>query len=170
MEEKKKWKETEEAVRRYADMVYRLAFARTGNQSDADDIFQEVFLRYMRKAPDFSEEEHRKAWLLKVTVNCSAKFMTSFWKKRVGLFSEEQEAVRGETEGGYEQAEGNLTLQRELMRLPKKYRVAIHLFYYEGLGTEEIAGITGQKSSTVRAQLTRARQMLKERMEAEADV
>lgn len=82
--------EKEEVIRRYADMVYRLALARTGNRSDADDVFQEVFLRYVQKAPDFTEEEHRKAWLLKVTVNCSVKLLTSFWKKRVGLFSERQ--------------------------------------------------------------------------------
>lgn len=165
-----KWKETEETVRRYGNMVYRLAFARTGSRSDADDIFQEVFFRYVRKAPDFAEEEHKKAWLLKVTVNCSAKFMTSFWKKRVGLFAEEKEAAGGAKEQGYERAEENLMMQRELMRLPEKYRVAIHLFYYEELGTEQIGKITGQKPSAVRAQLTRARRMLKERMEAAEDV
>lgn len=158
--------EKEEVIRRYADMVYRLALARTGNRSDADDVFQKVFLRYVQKAPDFTEEEHRKAWLLKVTVNCFVKLLTSLWKKRVGLFSEQQEPEHGTEERGYAEAEGDFVIWRELMNLPEKYRVALHLFYYEELGTEEIGKITGQKPSTVRAQLTRARRMLRERMEA----
>ena len=72
----------EEAVRRYADMVYRLAFARMGNTSDAEDVFQEVFLRYLTSARDFASEEHRKAWLLKVTVNCAKKLHTAPWRRR----------------------------------------------------------------------------------------
>ena len=61
----------EAMVKKYADMVYRLALVRTGNSWDADEVFQEVFLRYFRKKPVFTDENHRKAWLLKVTVNCS---------------------------------------------------------------------------------------------------
>jgi len=56
--------QAEETVRRYSDMVYRLAFARTGNTADAEDVYQEVFLRYLRSDPQFTSEEHRKAWLL----------------------------------------------------------------------------------------------------------
>lgn len=63
--------EPEAAVRRYADTVYRLAYARTGSREDAEDVFQEVFLRYVRKKPTFKDEEHRKAWLIRVTVNCA---------------------------------------------------------------------------------------------------
>ena len=62
--------QAEETVRRYSDMVYRLAFARTGNTADAEDVYQEVFLRYLRSDPQFTSEEHRKAWLLRVTINC----------------------------------------------------------------------------------------------------
>ena len=54
--------QAEETVRRYSDMVYRLAFARTGNTADAEDVYQEVFLRYLRSDPQFTSEEHRKAW------------------------------------------------------------------------------------------------------------
>ena len=61
----------ESVVNKYADMVYRLAFAQVRSKSDADDIFQEVFLRYVRSKPVFENEEHRKAWLIRVTVNCS---------------------------------------------------------------------------------------------------
>ena len=67
--------QAEETVRRYSDMVYRLAFARTGNTADAEDVYQEVFLRYLRSDPQFTSEEHRKAWLLRVTINCAKSFM-----------------------------------------------------------------------------------------------
>ena len=61
----------ESVIRQYADTVYRLAWAYVRNQADADDVFQEVFLRYVRRAPEFENEEHRKAWLLRVTINCA---------------------------------------------------------------------------------------------------
>ena len=67
----------EAVIRRYSDMVYRLAFARTGNRSDAEDLYQEVFLRYLTKAPAFTSEDHRKAWLLRVAVNCANRFHTA---------------------------------------------------------------------------------------------
>ena len=69
--------EGESVVRRYAPMVYRLALAQVRSRCDAEDIFQEVFLRYFRSAPVFSEEEHRRAWLIRVTVN-SAPASSSF--------------------------------------------------------------------------------------------
>ena len=74
--------EGESVVRRYAPMVYRLALAQVRGRCDAEDIFQEVFLRYFRSAPVFSEEEHRRAWLIRVTVNCAKKFWTSAWMRR----------------------------------------------------------------------------------------
>ena len=66
----------ETVIREYSDMVYRIAFARTGNKADADDIYQEVFLRYIRRKPEFRSEEHAKAWFIKVSVNCARKFMS----------------------------------------------------------------------------------------------
>ena len=62
--------EFDAALAQYGDTVYRLAFAYTRNRADADDVFQEVFLRYFRRAPAFETEEHRKAWLIRVTINC----------------------------------------------------------------------------------------------------
>lgn len=147
----------ENVIRYYADMVYRLAFARTGTKYDADDIFQEVFLRYVKKRPAFKSEEHRKAWLLRVTVNCSNKFWNSFWKKKVqGLTGDlvfaEQETVE---------------LYEELQKLSPKYREVIHLFYYENMPLEEISRVLNRKNSTVRTQLTRARAMLRKFMKEE---
>ena len=88
--------EARAAVERYGPMVYRLALAQTHSAHDADDVFQEVFLRYVRGAPDFTEEEHRKAWLLRVTANCCKKLRGSFWNKHTVSLSE---AIPAQNEG-----------------------------------------------------------------------
>lgn len=141
----------EAVIRRYSNMVYRLAFARTGNVSDAEDLYQEVFLRYLTKAPAFASEEHRKAWLLRVAVNCANRFHTSLWRKRTEPLSEALAVSAPEGEDLWE----------ELRRLPEKDRTILHLYYYEDLTTEEIAQLLGRKPATVRSQLARARNKLK---------
>ena len=141
----------EAVIRRYSDMVYRLAFARTGNRSDAEDLYQEVFLRYLTRAPAFTSEDHRKAWLLRVAVNCANRFHTSLWRKRTEPLSEALAVSAPEGEDLWE----------ELRRLPEKDRTILHLYYYEDLTTEEIAQLLGRKPATVRSQLARARNKLK---------
>lgn len=142
--------DTESAVERYGTMVYRLAYAQLRSRQDADDVFQEVFLRYRRAAPPFESEEHRKAWLLRVTANRANSLAVSPWRKR---------SVPLEDVYSYSQPEES-GLDAALAQLPPKYRAVIHLYYYEGYDTEETARILGRKPSTVRAQLTRARQAL----------
>lgn len=148
---------TENVIRYYSDMVYRLAFARTGTKHDADDIFQEVFLRYVKKKPVFHDEEHRKAWLLRVTINCSNSFWNSLWRKR----------TQGLTDDIPFEAEESINLYKELQKLPPKYREVIHLFYFEDMSLEEISQMLHRKNATVRTQLTRARALLKESMKEE---
>lgn len=148
---------TEKVIRYYADMVYRLAFARTGTKHDADDIFQEVFLRYVKKKPIFKDEEHRKAWLIRVTINCSNTFLSSLWRKKT------QELTMDVI---FESKESQ-DLYVEVKKLPPKYREVIHLFYYEDMSLEEISLTLNRKNSTVRAQLTRARGMLKKLLKEE---
>ena len=147
----------EAMVKKYADMVYRLALVRTGNSWDADEVFQEVFLRYFRKKPVFADENHRKAWLLKVTVNCSKKLQLSLWQKRFVRLDESIPFTEKE----------DINLFTYICRLPQKYRDVIHLFYYEDMSCDEIAQLLGRKPSTVRTQLTRARAMLKEILQEE---
>ena len=144
--------ELRETVERYGGMVYRLALAQTHSGHDADDVFQEVFLRYVRAAPAFREEEHRKAWLLRVTVNCCKKLRGSFWRRNTVALSE---ALPARNEG-----EGELLALLE--ELPEKYRGVLHLYYYEGYDTGEIAGILGRSPNTVRSQLARGRALLRE--------
>lgn len=140
-----------QVIEYYSDMVYRLAFARTGNKHDAEDVYEEVFLRYLKRKPKFESEEHRRAWFLRVTVNCSNTFMSSVWQKRTEGLSEEIPFTEKE----------HLDLYRELQRLPAKYRSVIHLFYYEEMSVEEIGCILKRKPATVRTQLTRARELLR---------
>ncbi len=148
-------------VRTYADTVYRLAYAYMHNSADADDIFQDVFLKYAEKSPTFASEEHRKAWLIRVTVNrCRSHFRSNWWKRTAPLDEATQAAAP---------APADPALDEALARLPAKYRTVIHLHYFENYDTSEIADLTGQRPSTVRAQLTRARQMLGELLKGEND-
>lgn len=147
----------EEVVKYYSKMVYRLAFARVGNSFDADEIYQEVFFRLVRKKPKFKAEEHRKAWLIKVTINCSKKFLGSTWNKRTTMLND--------TIPFYD--EEKIELYEELQKLSSDARTLIHLYYYENMKNAEIARLLGRKESTVRTQLTRARQQLRKFMKEE---
>jgi len=144
----------ENVIKVYSTMVYRLAFSQTRNKSDADDIYQEVFLRYIRKKPQFETEEHKKAWFIRVTINCCKKMWVSAWIRKMAPIDE---TIVFETKE-------ETNLHYELQKLPMKYRAVIHLFYYEDLSVEEISEILNQKPSTIRTQLTRARYKLKEIM------
>ena len=140
-----------QVIEYYSDMVYRLAFARTGTKQDAEDVYEEVFLRYLKRKPKFKSEEHRKAWFLRVTVNCSNTFLSSVWQKRTEGLSEDIPFTEKEHQDLY----------HELQRLPEKYRSVIHLFYYEEMSVEEIGRVLNRKPATVRTQLTRGRELLR---------
>ncbi|HBN57236.1 MAG TPA: RNA polymerase subunit sigma-24 [Lachnospiraceae bacterium] len=142
----------ESVIRQYSDLVYRLAYARAGNRQDADEIYQEVFLRYLKKHPDLENDTHTKAWFIRVTVNCANSLWRSPWKRYRELAEDDLILETRET----------TDLSRALKKLPPNYREVIHLFYYEDLSTDEISRILNRKKSTVRTQLTRARQRLKE--------
>ena len=73
----------EEIIDRYGDMVYRLAVSQAMNRTDADDIFQEVFVRLVRHVKDLQDMEHAKAWLIRVTINCTKKHFGQYWNKNV---------------------------------------------------------------------------------------
>lgn len=166
----------ENRIRAYSDMVYRIAFARAGTRADADDIYQEVFLRYIRKVPEFRDEEHAKAWFIKVAVNCSRKFLGGASKKREvsGDWFDEtgtdgpvtgRNGTHGTPEEHFFSDESKKELYRELQKLSPDARLLLHLYYFEELKTAEIAKLTHRKESTVRVQLTRAREKLKAQLE-----
>lgn len=158
----------QEAVDKYADMVYRLALLQVKNKSDADDVFQEVFVRLVRHADKLENMEHAKAWLIKVTLNCARKHFASYWNRNVYPVDEMEEVAVEES--GFEHAERDSSVMAAVRRLSPKYRSVIHLFYYEELTVGEIAKVTGIKEATVKSQLSRAREMLKDMLKGEIDL
>ena len=143
----------DEVIDKYSNMVYRLALAHMKTKYDAEDVFQDVFLRYISKPRAFENEEHRKAWLIRVTINRCRSLWSAWFRKSEPL----DEAMVFETK------EEN-DLFEYLMLLPQKYRSVIHLFYYEGLSIRQISNILNAKESTVRTWLTRARSILGEKL------
>ena len=142
-----------EVIEKYSLMIYRLAFAQMKNKHDAEDVFQEVFLRYISKPRKFESEEHRKAWLLRVTINRCRTVLGSWFRKTESL----DNTLVADT---YVEDD----LSDYLLLLPKKYRSVIHLFYYEKLSIKQISKIMTIKESTIRTQLSRARSILRERL------
>lgn len=156
---------SEEVIDRYAEMVYRLALLNVNNPADADDIFQEVFVRLVKYIHKLQSWEHIKAWLIRVTINCSkSHFNKAAAKRSVPL---EEAGDPAFEEPGFSQVEGEGPVTAAVKQLPPKYRSVVHLFYYEELSIAEIAISTAQKEATVKSQLFRAREMLKEMLGGE---
>lgn len=151
-------------IEKYSDMVYRMAYSMVKSKYDAEDIHQEVFVRYITKRPKFESTEHEKAWFLRVTVNLCKNLWKTAWVQKVTGLGENKEAYGAYDKTAEEEQERDFLIDM-VKQLPAKYRAVIHLFYYEELSTEEIAGVLNRKPSTVRTQLTRARELLKELLE-----
>ena len=141
----------EEIITRNENRVFRAALAIMGNKADAEDIIQDVFVKLIEKQPRFESPEHETAWLIRVTVNQCKSHFRSYWQRNTVPLLDSYPA----------QSDEQHDLIYAVAALAPKYRTVIHLFYYEGYQTKEIAEITKQKESTVREQLTRARRLLK---------
>ena len=152
--------EIEAVIDRYADMVYRIAFHRVLVKADADDVFQEVFLTYLRKKPRFENEDHRRYWFVNVTLKCCRKASFSPWRRHTAPLEEFPELAASLDDTG-------LTVYAAVQRLPAKYRTPICLYYYEGFSVKEIAAATGAKESTVRSQMNRGRNKLRDILKGE---
>jgi RNA polymerase sigma-70 factor (ECF subfamily) len=147
----------EEIVKRQASTLFRTAAAILGSRAEAEDAVQDVFVKLLEKQPSFTSAEHETAWLIRVTVNhCKSRLRSHWWKKTVPLLDSYPA-----------QTIDQQNIMETVLSLPVKYRTVIHLYYYEGYTTKEIAEITGQKDSTVREQLTRARRILRSYLEEE---
>lgn len=140
------------AVDAYTASVYRHAFFYLHNHHDAEDICQETFLKLYTEKSAFSDEEHIKAWLLRVCSNLCKNLLRR--KKHTDTLPlEEALAVSGES--GWDET---LAL---VFSLPPVYSAALYLYYYEGYRTAEIASLLGEKDATVRSHLKRGRELLK---------
>ena len=142
-------------LRTYADMVYKVAVRNTRELADAEDVFSDTFLAYFTKKPEFENEEHRKAWLIRVALNLSHNSHRA--QKKTAELDERLPA----RERGFERAELSADLSDALRRMRPDYREVICLFYLQELSVREIAQVLGRNESTIRTQLSRAREQLR---------
>lgn len=142
----------EEVVRRYAPLVHSCCVMRLGGHADADDCFQNTFLRLYTSAPEFKEEEHLKAWLLRVAVNECRKYLRDHRRETPLDSLPELPLYPNEDESDISWA---------ILRLEPRYREVLYLYYGEGYNTEEIARILGKNPATVRTLMRRGREKLK---------
>ena len=155
------WDSPEALARRYAGDVFRLAYARTGSRADAEDVMQETFVRLLRARPAFAEPEHARAWLLRVAANCANDWFRAPWRRREGPLEDALPAPEEPEPGGVMEA---------VLALPAKYRIPIHLYYYEELSVAEIAKIMGKSEGAVKSRLFRARALLRDMLKEDDDV
>ncbi|MBD5169108.1 MAG: sigma-70 family RNA polymerase sigma factor [Oscillibacter sp.] len=153
--------EMEELIDRYQNMVYGLALAKTNSPADADDVFQEVFLACFQSGKIFRDEEHRKAWLLRTTINISRRYTASTWRRKTVPLSEREDAPVL-----FREPEENLVWEA-VQALDEAYRLPIYLFYFQELSTQEIAKALSLRPGTVRMRLSRGRDMLREALKGD---
>ena len=154
-------------ITRYSDMVYRLAVLRCHTKEDAEDVYQEVFIKLVRYAAKLEDEEHVKAWLIRVTINQCNSLYTSSWKQRNRSLDElhEQGAEpAAEDEGLMAISEDNGILDA-VRALKPAYRDVIYLFYYEDMSIRSISAALHTTETNVKVRLNRARNKLKEILE-----
>ena len=145
------------AFEKYCDTVFRLAFIRTGNKADADDVMSDVFLRLIRNIHKIKSEEHLKAWLIRATINCSNTFFKA--KRRINQ-------VRiTEVDAVYEMEENSVL--PAVLKLPDHQKTVIYMHYFEGYSVEEIANILSVAVGTVKSRLSRGREALKNTLKGE---
>ena len=144
---------------KYMDTIYRVAYSWTKNPDDANDVTQDVLIQLYKTTREFESDSHLKNWLIRVTVNQCKMLFRSPWRKieDIGEYADTL---------GFEE-ESHLALFQALMKLDKKYRVPILLFYYEGYSTAEIASILKVPEKTVSTRLFRARAKLKDYLKEE---
>lgn len=152
----------EDAMEKHGDAVYRLALCRLGSRADAEDVYQDVFLRLLRDSTEFRDSEHLKAWLLRVTLRCCIDLRRSAWWKRTAPMEAAADAAAPEPD---DQSE----LRQAIAALPDDQRTAVWLHYVEGYRTEEIAQMAGCSAVTIRTRLHRARKQLRLDLEGSYD-
>lgn len=154
--------EAARAIERYGDMVRRLCLVHLKNPADTEDIFQNVFLKYVLSPVVFESPEHEKAWLIRVTINACKDLVKSFFRSRTVPLEELLEQPAPLSEEHREVLEA-------VLALPRKYRDAVYLHYYEGYTAAEIGKLLGKNTNTVYTLLTRAREQLRKTLGGDRD-
>lgn len=152
----------EEIVKKYSDMIYGVAMRYVRNPTDAEDVYSETFYRYFRRERTFKDEEHRKAWLLRVTVNCAKDLLAK--RNYEAEFNDEMynlDAVEGSSESSLEDV---IAVRDALEKLSDHYREVLELYYFNDFTVSEIAQMLNKSVNTVKSQLLRAREELKRQL------
>ena len=121
----------------------------------SEDIFQDVFIKFSEKKPKFENEEHEKAWFIRVTINMTKNMNNSSWNKKIVTLDE---SITFETKEENE-------VFSVVCQLPQNYKTVIYLSYYEGYKVKEIASLMKTREGTVKTWLFRAREILREKLE-----
>lgn len=146
------------AVEQYLNMVYRIALNWFGSVHDAEDAAQEVMLRLWKNTSGFEGDAHLRHWLVRVTINVCKDLSRAPWRLHsVPLAQAPPQPCADEPEAQ--------AVVEEILRLPKKYRVPLYLYHYEGYSVREISALLKANPSTIRTQLSRARELLKHQLE-----
>lgn len=151
---------TESIFETYGDRLFSIAYTVCQNREDAEDAMQDTIIRYNSARKDFESEEHVKAWLIRVVINRAKDIRASFWRRNQTDWEESMASLPFE-----EPADSRLF--EAVMRLEEKYRIVIHMFYYEDYDIKEIAEILKCPTGTVKSRLSRARALLKTTLKEE---
>lgn len=144
----------ENKIREYSDLVYRIAYSMTKTKVDAEDIYQDVFIKFFNNVNKLNDKEHEKRWLIRVTMNeCNMLYR----KKNVRNEVEIDENICQPCSNDY-----FVSIHSYVKKLPLKYQMVIYLYYFEGYKIEEISRILKTTSGTVKTRLSRAKLKLKE--------
>lgn len=150
-------------VDKYSTTILRIAYTYLKNRADAEDTVQDVFMQIIDKKPVFNDEKHEKLWIVRATINMCKSRLNLFWNKHKTSIDDAAEI------GAYDSYNENSEVFSAVMSLPEKYRITVHMFYYEGYSTAEIAKLTGKTDATVRSLLYRAREKLKNILKEDYD-
>lgn len=150
----------QELFEKYQNNLYAAAFNICKNVEDAKDVVQETFIQYYSLKKEFDNEQHIRAWLIRVAINKAKNMNRSFWRKNKRTLEDYMDTLTFETPESQE-------LFETVMNLPEKLRIVIHLFYYEDYAIREIADILKISESNVKVRLSRGRSLLKERLQEE---
>lgn len=151
-------KELEDIASQYRDCIFSIAYHYLKNSYDADDIVQNVLIKYYHNKKTLESEEHKKHWLIRVAINECKKVLLSPWRNRCQNIDDYAQMLQFEEP---EQSE----LFYAVMELPQKYRIVVHLYYYEDYCVREIGQLLGIRETAVSTRLLRARKLLKKRLQ-----
>lgn len=154
-----------ECYQRHKDMIYKLAWAYCKDRYQADDVFQEVFFKYLKYHPRFKTPEHEKAWFIRTTINICKNLLKNKWNRDMVQLQEwdEGQAFQKGMGDAFEE------LKEAILDLPEKYRIPIHLYYYEEYSVREIAKLLRMNESTIQTHLQRGRERIKQVLERSED-